>query len=124
MGFEFHPSEWLDIIRHEPVIVVLIGGILGGICLTQTVKKTYLTFQPNLVSDARYRISVYWFAMLSTGILSNYLWFYMSITTGTGLRHVVATIDACAAPYVYQGAKALVATRWPNFAKHWGDDPE
>lgn len=120
MEFEFHPSDWLAILQQEPVILVLLGGMIGGIALTQTAKLTWYTF--NIEVGVRpYRLGATIFATVATFTITDYLWSELGLTTGTGLKHVTSFISAIAAPYTYKAAKALVATRWPNFAAKWGD---
>lgn len=93
---------------------------MGGVAFTQTVKLIWYTFGIE-IGVKWYRLSVTIFATLSTFAVTQHLWDVFGLTTGTGLKHVGSAISAVAAPYTYKGAKALVATRWPNFARSWGD---
>ena len=121
---DFEPGKWLQIIQDHPVILVLFGGLVGGSAFTQVIKITYLAMVDPLhaVSVQRYRASSMWLAILATFFFTNRLWEFLIGQLHTGFRHVVAVIAAFAAPFVYKGLKALVATRWPNFAASWGDN--
>jgi len=119
---DVEPSHWLEILHNNPVLLVIVGGMVGGNAATQTVKLTYLAwFKVDAVEMDRYRISVMWLAVLTTFLLTNRLWEAFIGEKGTGLRHVAALIAALASPYVYRGAKAAVAWKFPEWAAKWGD---
>lgn len=117
---DFHPSQWVQVFRDNPVLMILLGGTVGGVALTQTLKLIWFTLEID-VGKRWYNLGVVIFATGSTYIFTDQLWLGFNLTTGTGLRHIVSLISAIAAPYTYKGTKALVATRWPNFAAKWGD---
>lgn len=121
MDFEFHPEQWLEIARHNPVLVVLFGGQLGGAALTQAAKRTYVAWaNGSKISDKRYANSVMWFAILWTFIATNALWEAMIGDHSSGLRHVVSGIAAVAAPFaVYPLVRWAVAKKFPDFADKW-----
>lgn len=122
---DFEPSHWLEILRNNPVLVVMLGGLVGGNAITQTVKLTYLAwFKVAAVDMDRYRVSVMWLAVLTTFLLTNRLWEAFIGGKDTGLRHVAGLIVALASPWVYRVVKAGVAWKWPDFAAKWGDHPE
>jgi len=125
MGFEFHPDQWLRIMSDYPVLLVLLAGLVGGAGVTQLVKRTYLGFvaAADRVSEPRYRVSVMWLAVLSTGLLTGRIWDMMIGDHHTGLHHAVAVVAGVSAPYVYRITKAVVGWKFPAFAKAWGDEP-
>ena len=119
---EFEPEKWLEILKHNPVLVVMLGGLIGGNAITQTVKLTYLAwFKVEAVDMARYRVSVMWLAVLTTFLLTNRLWEMFIGERDTGLRHVSGLIVALASPWVYRGVKAGVAWKFPEWTARWGD---
>jgi hypothetical protein len=120
--FEFHPDQWLRIAQEHPVILVLIGGALGGSALTQAVKLTYLAWCQGMhpqITDARFRNSVMWLAILSTFLFTNELWENLIGEHGSGLRHVVSVTSGISAPLTYKTVRALVAWKFPGFAAKW-----
>ena len=117
----FDLTEWIEFGAREPVLLILLGGIFGGAAFTQLVKLTFLAFTETPVPTKRYRASVRWLAVLSTASTTNWLWLAILAHSGGGLRHAASAVAGVCAPFAYTGAKALVATRWPEFAKHWGD---
>jgi len=127
VGFEFHPDQWLDLLAHYPVLVVLLCGQIGGICFTQLVKKNYLDWSarpdtPPRVPDGRYRASVRTLSALATFAATNALWVLVIHHQNTGLHWVASIIAGVTSPWVYTGARAGVAWRFPEFAKKWGDN--
>jgi hypothetical protein len=129
MDFEFHPDQWLAILRGNPVLLVLLGGMIGGTAFTQTAKLFYLAFPSVLglagsgsVSEARYNFSITVLASMATFAITDWLWLVIIHDTGTGLRHPVSLVAAVACPYAYKGVKALVAWKFPAFAAKWGDN--
>jgi hypothetical protein len=122
MDFEFHPDQWLRMLQQYPVLQVLLGGAIGGTCFTQLVKKSAAAFAPLAISDRRYRVSVLWLSVLSTFSTTNWLWLGIIHDTGTGLRHVVSIIAGVSSPFSYDGMRALVAWKFPEFAAKWGSN--
>jgi hypothetical protein len=127
VGFEFHPDQWLDLLTHYPVVVVLLCGQVGGISFTQLVKKNYLDWSqrpdtPPRVPDGRYRASVRTLSAVATFGFTQVLWIMVIQVHNTGLHWVAAVIAGVTSPWVYTGAHAAVRWKFPEFAKRWGDD--
>ena len=120
MDFHFDPHELLEALAHWPVLWVLGAGLSFGTAATQIIKKTWLAFMTKPVSVQRYRISVRWLSALTTYGFTLGLWH--SVLSHGGLEEWVCAGTGLMSPLVYQGVKALVATRWPDFAHHWGDN--
>jgi hypothetical protein len=104
---DFHPSLWADVFRQNPVLMVLLGGLVGGLALTQTVKVLYLQYKLGTlpVTDGRYSGSLYLLALLSTAFFTNRLWEFIIGEHGSGLRHLVALIAGLACPYVFKAGR-------------------
>jgi hypothetical protein len=104
---DFHPSLWAEVFRQNPVLAVLLGGLVGGLAVTQTAKVLYLQYKLGTlpVTDHRYSLSVYALALLSTFLFTNRLWEFLIGEKQSGLRHVVSLIAGLACPYVFQGLR-------------------
>jgi hypothetical protein len=123
---DFHLPEIKEIyafLIQYPVLAVLVGGMVFGAGLTQIVKKTYLAYMPiasSPVSVGRYKATVRVLSCLSTFLFSHWLW-------DTFLTHqpgdtALCAGDAVLSPLVYDGARALIGWKFPEFAKRWGAD--
>lgn len=126
MEWEFKPSEWLDLLTHYPVVIVLLVGQIAAVAFTQLVKKTYLDWSarpdtPPRVADGRYKASVRLLSCLSAFIATNALWLVIIPIHNTGLHWVASVIAGVTSPWLYTLARALVAWKFPDFAKRWGD---
>jgi hypothetical protein len=122
---EFHPSQWLEILAKYPVISVLLGGAVGGMCLTQILKQVYFALPIRTLSDARYTALVLVVTVIVTFLFTNELWETVIGDHGSGLRHVVSLASACTAPYAYKGLRIVIAWKWPGLAaKLGGNDLE
>jgi hypothetical protein len=104
---EFHPSQWVDVFRQNPVLSVLLGGLVGGLTFTQTIKVLYNGFKLSSVpvSDGRYTASLYALALIATFFFTNRLWEFIIGERGSGLRHIVAVIAGLACPYVFKACR-------------------
>lgn len=126
MNFEFHPTQWLDLLTHYPVVLVLLCGQVGGIALAQVAKKNYLDWSarpdtPARVPDRRYRAGVRTLSCVATFAFTQLLWVMVIPVHDTGLHWVAAAIAGVTSPWVYSGARAAVAWKFPDFASKWGD---
>jgi hypothetical protein len=63
-------------------------------------------------------------AELSTFAFTLWLWPFFVPHPRSGLGLLVAVISGVIAPSSYTVTKALIATRWPEFAKRLGDPDE
>ena len=112
-------QEVFSLMAQFPAILVLMGGVVFGSGLTQLVKKTYVAFQPvPQVSPARFKASVRWLSALCTYLFTVALWHGMLPHQGS--EEVIAMGTAFCSPLVYDGARALIAWKFPLFAQHWG----
>ena len=123
---DFHLPEIKEVygfLIQYPVLAVLLGGIVFGAGLTQIVKKIYLAYMPvasSPVSNARYKATTRLLSCLSTFLFSHWLW-------DTFLTHQIGDTALCAgvgvlSPLVYDGVRAVISWKFPEFAKRWGSD--
>jgi hypothetical protein len=117
----FDADHWLSILHREPVVLILMAGLLAGSGLAQTVKKLYLGYFPKGISDARYRATMNVLAIACTYLITLALWREVIPTDGSGLERVSSLASALCAPLAYKLTKALVAWKFPDFAAKWGD---
>lgn len=119
---DFDIGHWIELAKHNPLLIVLVVGTIGGVAVTQLVKATYLAFaNGSRISDKRYRVSVQWLAALLTFLITNELWELMIAERETALRHVVSAVSGVLAPHTYNWAKAGIAWKWPALADKFGD---
>ncbi|MBS0379935.1 MAG: hypothetical protein JSS29_15760 [Proteobacteria bacterium] len=120
----FRPEEWLHILTTYPWFVPLLGGPLAGTGFTQLIKRTYLDLTPGLVTTKRYTASVRLLAVISTFVFTRWLWPFFVPHPQSGLGFLVALISGVIAPSSYTATKALIAWKWPDFAKRLGDESD
>lgn len=123
MGIEFHPDQWLEIFKNNPVLIVLVAGTVGGTAATQIVKQLWLAFFNAQVATARYKAIVRLVAVLATFAFTNELWETFIGEHGSGLRHVVSLTSAVASPFTYVMVRAAIAWKFPAFAARLGGNP-
>ena len=119
---DVHIPNWrevLELITRFPVILVILLGQLFGAGFTQLVKKTYLAWTSEPVSDARYKISVRWLSVLSTYFFTVLLWHGM--LAHQGAEEIICAGLGFISPLVYDGTRAMIAWKWPQFAAKWGE---
>lgn len=122
---DIHIPDWHEIAElftRFPVLLVMLLGQIFGTAFTQLVKKTYIAFSPHRVSLPRYRVSVRWLSALATYLFSVLLWDGM--LGHSGAEEIVCIGAAFASPLAYDGVRAVVAWKWPDFAVKWGDPDE
>ena len=122
--------HWSDIekliafVTRFPFIIALVLGQFCGTAITQTVKKTYLSYvgvewTAKPVNAARYRASVRWLAVLMVYGFTVLWW--KAINGPSGLANIASIGAAVLSPFVYSGAKIVVGWKFPALAKSWGD---
>lgn len=120
---DFDVSKWFDVFQRNPVLIVALGGLLIGIAFTQAVKKTWLAFgNINAISIDRYQVSCMWLAILSSFFATHMLWSAFIREDAYGMNRAVSLLVSIPAPLTYKLIKAVVAWKFPSFAKLWGDD--
>ena len=124
MEFQFRPDQWLEILQHNPVLIVLLAGAAGGMAFTQIIKSLYLAFRTTAISRARYMSSVRLLAVIATYVLTNLLWSQIIGELHSGLRHIVGLTSGLIAPFLYSIVKAAIAVKWPTFAAKLGDNSD
>jgi hypothetical protein len=121
---DFNPATWIELLKHNPVLEVILGGLLLGTAITQAVKKTWLAFADTTrITQARYRVSCMWLAILST-MFATYVMFHTIIAgvDAHGLGKVVAVSSGIAAPLVYVWTRALIKWKFPALAAAMSDN--
>ena len=117
MTIDFH---WIaDFLIRWPVLWVLLLAALFGTGLTLLIKQSYLTAvmhkPPN---PPLYRLLIRWLSGGLTTMFSVGLWH--TILTHSGAEEWVCAGWGLSQPLLYDATRALVATRWPDFAAKWG----
>lgn len=122
---DFNLGHWLEIFRSNPILMVLLGGLVAGTVVTQAIKFTYLKLFPKDVTDARYSIGVWWLAILSSGAFTQ--WFWMAIMPADIHGHLLSYLTSITAgflsPCLYWLGKRLLGWWKPDLAKRLGDGP-
>jgi hypothetical protein len=119
MDFHLDPREALNALAQWPVLWVLMGGMLAGVSATQFLKLGWLAFgDTTKITERRFALSVRTFSALTTYLFTLGLW-HSQMGHG-GLEEWACGVWGIGAPVVFDASRALVATRWPEFAAHWG----
>lgn len=117
MTIDFH---WLaDLLIRWPVLWVMVLAAVFGTALTQLVKQSYLAaclYKPP--SPPLYRLAVRWLSAALTYAFALGLWH--TILSHSGAEEWVCAGWGLTQPLLYDATRALVATRWPDFAAKWG----
>ena len=114
------PGFIVELLKHQPWIWILLTGSVFGVGLTQLIKQTWLSLgDVSAVSSERYKIGVRWLAALTTYGFTLGLWH--SVLSHGALEEIICAGWALFQPLLYDGIRALVATRWPDFAAKWGN---
>lgn len=118
---DIDPKQWFEIAIHNPIILVLLGGLLFGIGFTQLIKKTWLAFgDTTKVSPRRYDVSVMWLSVASTFLSTHTLWLAVIPVDTHGLNRAVSIIAGFGSPKIYDWARALIAWKFPALAAKLG----
>jgi hypothetical protein len=107
--------------RFPMLLVVVLGQAFGG-AFTQTVKKTYLAFQPQAVNRHRYRISVWWLAVISTYLFTVILWH--QVVGHSGAEEIISIGFGLLSPPMYNLTRRIVQWKFPLLASKWGGNWE
>jgi hypothetical protein len=114
------PVFIVELIKRWPWLWVLAAGSVFGLGLTQLIKQSWLTFgNVAAVSRERYKLGVRWLAALTTYLFSLGIWH--SVLDHGALEEWICAGWALVQPLLYDAIRALVATRWPDFAAKWGN---
>lgn len=120
---DFNPATWFDLLKHNPIAQVMLGGLLAGSGITQAVKKTWLAFgDASKISVARYRASCMWLAMLSTTMITYGLFHAIIFVDPHGLAKAVALVTGLPAPLAYNAVRAFARWKFPAFAAAMSDN--
>lgn len=117
-------GHWLEIFKHNPVLIVLVAGLLAGTFVTQAIKYTYLSLSPGKVSNARYSVGVWWLAILLSAAFTKWFWIALLPTEFNlhGLGNVVSITAGFGSPCLYWLAKRLLSWWKPDLAAKLGDN--
>ena len=120
---DFDPPHWLEIARNNPVLTLLVIGMVGGAGAAQFVKMAFLAFgNTSSITVARYRFTMYMLAFLFTACITHALWNEEIPPPYHGLDDTASIVNGFICPYAYRAIKALVAWKMPKFAEGWGDN--
>ena len=123
MDFEFHPDQWLEIAKTNPILLVIFCGLLGGSAVAQFVKMGFLAYgDTTKITMTRYRFSMYVLALLFTTIITRILWEQVIPPHRSGLGNTASVVTGFVSPYAYRFIKAAISTWKPTFAEKWGDN--
>lgn len=119
---DFDTQKWLDIAKGNPVLVILVAGLIAGSGVAQMIKLMYIAIcDTQRISEARYRAGMNALSILSTYLLTYMLWHAMIPEDSHGLGKVASLLSAFSAPFAYKTAKALIAWKFPDLAAKMGD---
>ena len=111
--------ELLEALTRLPILWVLGGGMLAGVSSTQFLKQGWLAFgDTTRVTERRFAFGVRSFSASSTWLFTLGLW-HNELKHG-GLEEWVCAGWGIASPVVYDGLRAAVSWKFPEFAAHWG----
>jgi hypothetical protein len=125
MELDFKPGLWLQAFADNPVVVILLFGLLSGNGFAQAVKLTYLGFgDPEKITRARYRATMNWLAITSTFLFTYLFWRSYAPQGAHGLERLSSLGTGFSSPFVYKAVRALADRFCPGFAAKWGDNGE
>jgi hypothetical protein len=125
---DIDPSRWLDIFRHNPVLVVLLFGWLAGSGAAQGFKVVFFAYGddlhmgPEKIGQARYRANMYVLAIVLTCATTDILWVTLIPGEAHGLRRVCSGVNGLCAPYLYRIGKGVLKWKFPIIAQALSDN--
>lgn len=120
---DFDPKVWLDVIQHNPILMIMILGTTVGTGITQAVKKTWLAFgNTEEINEKRYDVSCMWLAILSTAFATYVIFHSIIFVDVHGLGKIVALGTGTVAPLSYKFLKAVVLWKLPGLAASFGSN--